>query len=80
MVKFSKLYKLKMQDKVESIITKHNEQIKHVDVNQSIAKIVKQIESITYDTYRELYGLRDIRHNNFCLNSITVVNKHGHCC
>lgn len=69
-----------MQSKIDSIIAKYGEQMNQVDKTKSIPMIVKQLDGIVYDMYRELYGLRDIRHDNYCLNKFTVDNKKGHCC
>lgn len=69
-----------MQSKIDSIIVKYGEQMKQVDKTKSIPVIVKQLDGIVYDMYRELYGLRDIRHDNYCLNKFTAEDKKGHCC
>lgn len=42
--------------------------------------VVKELDGIVYSMYRELYGLRDIRHNNYYLNSFVADDKKGHCC
>lgn len=69
-----------MKDNIEAVITKHSEIMKTVDTTKSIPLIVKQLDKIVYDMYRELYGLRDIRSNNYYLNSFTAEDKKGHCC
>jgi hypothetical protein len=51
-----------------------------VDKTKSIPMIVKDLDHIVYDMYRQLYGLRDIRSDNYCLNTFTADNKKGHCC
>ena len=69
-----------MKDHIEAVITKHSEIMKTVDTTKSIPLIVKQLDKIVYDMYRELYGLRDIRSNNYYLNNFTAEDKKGHCC
>ena len=69
-----------MKDHIESVIAKHSDIMKTVDTTKSIPLIVKQLDKIVYDMYRELYGLRDIRSNNYYLNSFTAEDKKGHCC
>lgn len=69
-----------MQSKIEAIINSHSDKMKLIDTTKSIPLIVKELDGIAYDMYREIYGLRDIRHDNYCLNNITVENKKGHCC
>lgn len=69
-----------MKDNIEAVITKHSEIMKTVDTTKSIPLIVKQLDKIVYDMYRELYGLRDIRSNNYYLNNFTAEDKKGHCC
>lgn len=69
-----------MQSKIDSIIVKYAEQMNQVDKTKSIPMIVKQLDGIVHDMYRELYGLRDIRHDNYCLNKFTAEDKKGHCC
>ena len=69
-----------MQNKIDGIIKKHCLRMQDVDKNKSIPMIVKQLDSIVYDMYRELYGLRDIRASNYYLNSFTADDKKGHCC
>lgn len=81
MEKFTKqYYPPKMQSKIDAIINSYTEQMKLVDKTKSIPMIVKQLDKINYDMYTELYGLRDIRHDNFCLNKFTTNDKNGHCC
>lgn len=77
---FQKFQIAKMQDKIESIINSYSEKLRIVDKTKSIPMIVKQLDGIVYDMYRELYGLRDIRHDNYCLNKFTAEDKKGHCC
>lgn len=69
-----------MQSKIETIINTYSEKMKLVDKTKSIPLIVKELDGIVYDMYREIYGLRDIRHDNYYLNNITAENKKGHCC
>jgi septation ring formation regulator EzrA len=69
-----------MKDHIEAVITKHSEIMKTVDTTKSIPLIVKQLDKIVYDMYRELYGLRDVRSNNYYLNNFTAEDKKGHCC
>jgi hypothetical protein len=69
-----------MKENIDSIILKHTEIIKTVDTTKSIPLVVKQLDKMVYDMYRELYGLRDIRSNNYYLNSFTAEDKKGHCC
>ena len=69
-----------MQDKIDSIIKKHCLEMQEVDKTKSIPMIVKQLDGIVYTMYRELYGLRDIRSDNYHLNSFTADDKKGHCC
>ena len=69
-----------MKNNIDSIIADHSEKMCGVDKTKSIPLIVKELDLIVYDMYRELYGLRDIRSSNYCLNTITKSDKHGHCC
>lgn len=69
-----------MQNKIDDIIKKHCLRIQDVDKNKSIPMVIKQLDSIVYDMYRELYGLRDIRSDNYHLNTFTADDKKGHCC
>ncbi len=69
-----------MQSKIDTIIKDYTEKMKSIDNTKSIPMVVKQLDTIVYSMYRELYGLRDIRHNNYHLNSFTADNKKGHCC
>jgi len=68
-----------MQDKISDIITEYSEKMQEVDKMKSIPMIVKDLDHIVYDMYRQLYGLRDIRSDNYCLNTFTAENKKGHC-
>ena len=68
-----------MQDKINDIITEYSEKMQEVDKTKSIPMIVKDLDHIVYDMYRQLYGLRDIRSSNYNLNSFTAENKKGHC-
>ena len=68
-----------MQDKINDIITEYSEKMRVVDKIKSIPMIVKDLDHIVYDMYRQLYGLRDIRSDNYCLNTFTADNKKGHC-
>ena len=68
-----------MQDKINDIITEYSEKMRGVDKTKSIPMIVKDLDHIVYDMYRQLYGLRDIRSDNYCLNTFTADNKKGHC-
>jgi len=69
-----------MKDHIDTIILKHSEMLKTVDTTKSIPLVVKQLDKLVYDMYRELYGLRDVRSNNYYLNSFTAEDKKGHCC
>ena len=69
-----------MQNKIDDIIKKHCLRMQDVDKNKSIPMVVKQLDSIVYDMYRELYGLRDIRSDNYHLNTFTADDNKGHCC
>ena len=68
-----------MQDKINDIITEYSEKMQEVDKTKSVPMIVKDLDHIVYDMYRQLYGLRDIRSDNYCLNTFTADNKKGHC-
>ena len=68
-----------MQDKINDIITEYSEKMQEVDKTKSSPMIVKDLDHIVYDMYRQLYGLRDIRSDNYCLNTFTADNKKGHC-
>jgi len=48
-----------MNKSINKIISKHIANIEKVDTAQTLAKVVKQIDSITQDTYRELYNYRE---------------------
>ncbi len=65
-----------MNELITEIIVKHSDQLKDVDRNQPIAKIVKQIDHMVQGLYLELYGLRDGRK---CLTKQDAEKK-GHCC
>ena len=69
-----------MQDKINDIITEYSEKMQEVDKTKSVPMIFKDLDHIVYDMYRQLYGLRDIRSDNYCLNNFTADNKKGHCC
>ncbi len=69
-----------MKEQIDSIIKKHCLRMQEVNKDKSIPMIVKELDGIVYDMYRELYGLRDIRSNNYYLNSFTADDKKGHCC
>ena len=69
-----------MKEQIDSIIKKHCLKMQEVDHTKSIPMIVKQLDGIVYDMYRELYGLRDIRSDNYYLNNFTADDKKGHCC
>ena len=68
-----------MQDKINNIITEYSEKMQEVDKTKSVPMIVKDLDHIVYDMYIQLYGLRDIRSDNYCLNTFTADNKKGHC-
>lgn len=68
-----------MESNIVAIINSHCEKMKNVNKTKSIPMIVKELDGIVYDMYRELYGLRDIRHDNY-LNKFTAEDKKGHCC
>jgi len=61
-----------MNKKINKIISKHITKIEKIDTTQSLAKVVKEIDSITQDTYRELYNYREKKE--------TPDKKKGHCC
>ena len=65
---------------IDSIIKKYCLKMQEVDKTKNIPMIVKDLDHIVYDMYRQLYGLRDIRSDNYCLNTFTADNKKGHCC
>jgi hypothetical protein len=69
-----------MQSKIDNIIKDYTEKMQEVNKTKSIPMIVKELDGIVYDMYRELYGLRDIRSNNYYLNSFIADDKKGHCC
>ena len=69
-----------MDDKIQDILNRYSEQIKNADKSKSIPMLVKQLDHMVYEMYHELYGLRDIRANNYYLNSFTADDKKGHCC
>lgn len=68
-----------MEKQIDSIITSYCEKLRNVNKTKSIPMVVKELDGIVYDMYRELYGLRDVRHNNYYLNSFTADDKKGHC-
>ena len=69
-----------MKEQIDAIIKKHCLKMQEVDRSKSIPMVVKQLDHIVYEMYHELYGLRDIRANNYYLNSFTADDKKGHCC
>jgi hypothetical protein len=69
-----------MQIKIDNIIKDYTEKMRQIDNTHSIPMVVKELDGIVYDLYRELYGLRDIRHDNYYLNNFTAEDKKGHCC
>jgi len=69
-----------MQNKIDDIIKEHCLKMQYVDKTKSIPMIVKDLDHIVYSMYRDLYGLRDIRSNNYHLNTFTADDKKGHCC
>ena len=69
-----------MKEQVDAIIKKHCLKMQEVDKTKSIPMTVKDLDTIVYDMYRELYGLRDIRSSNYNLNNFTADDKKGHCC
>jgi len=68
-----------LEDNIKSIITTYCKQMRQVDSSKSIPMVVKDLDKIVTEMYRELYGLRDVKHVNY-LNKFTVENKKGHCC
>lgn len=68
-----------MQSEIETIVDNYSKQLKLVDKTKSISLIVKEIDGIITNMYKELYGLRDIRHTNYSLNNSLHDNKKGHC-
>ena len=68
-----------MKEQIDSIIKKHCLKMQEVDKTKSIPMVVKELDVIVYDMYRQLYGLRDIRSSNYNLNSFTAENKKCHC-
>jgi len=69
-----------MKEQIDAIIKKHCLKMQEVDQSKSIPMVVKQLDHIVYGMYQELYGLRDIRANNYDMNSFTADYKKGHCC
>jgi len=69
-----------MKEQIDSIIKKHCLKMQVVNKTKSIPMVVKELDTIVYEMYRELYGLRDIRSSNYHLNSFAADNKKGHCC
>jgi len=69
-----------MKEQIDGIIKKHCLRMQDANKTKSIPMIVKELDVIVYEIYRELYGLRDIRSDNYYLNSFTVDDKKGHCC
>lgn len=65
-----------MDKQIKKIIDGHCKQIKDVNKQNSIAKIVKSIDVIVQNLYKELYILRDGRE---ILKPLEKKNK-GHCC
>ncbi len=68
-----------MKEQIDSIIKKHCLKMQEVDKTKSIPMTVKELDVIVYSMYREMYGLHDIRSDNYCLNTFTAENKKGHC-
>ena len=68
-----------MKEQIDSIIKKYCLKMQEVDKTKSIPMIVKDLDHIVYDMYRQLYGLFDIRSYNYCLNTFTADNKKVHC-
>lgn len=66
-----------MTEQIEAILNKHCDLLKSIDRTQTIAKIVKNIDSLTQETYAEIYALRDGRKNG---TYEAMAKKHGHCC
>ena len=64
-----------MQEQIDTIIKDYTEKMRGVDNTKSIPMVVKELDGIVYNMYRELYGLRDIRHNNYYLNSFVADDK-----
>lgn len=65
-----------MDKQIKKIINNHCKQIKDVDHQESIARIVKSIDGVVQNLYKELYVLRDGRE---ILKRLEKKNK-GHCC
>mgnify|MGYP003654192553 CR=1 FL=1 len=61
-----------MNKSINKIISKHIANVEKVDTTQSLAKVVKAIDTITQNTYRELYNYRERKE--------TPDKKKGHCC
>lgn len=66
-----------MSEQIEAILIKHCELLKSIDKTQEIAKIIRKIDSVTQETYAEIYALRDGRKNG---TYEALAKKHGHCC
>lgn len=65
-----------MDNQIKKIINNHCKKIKDVNKQESIAKIVKNIDVVVQSLYKELYVLRDGRE---ILKRLEKKNK-GHCC
>jgi hypothetical protein len=63
-----------MKINVKKVLANHIAEIKIVDSNQSIPKLAKTIDSITQQTLRELYNLKET-----CTSTLKSKKK-GHCC
>jgi len=63
-----------MKINVTKVLANHIAEIKIVDPNQSIPKLAKTIDSITQQTLRGLYNLKET-----CTSTLKS-GKKGHCC
>ncbi len=65
-----------MQEKIRLVLDKHIEAVNKLNTEEAIPKLVKTLDSITFNTLNELYSLRDGRKNG----SYEPTEKKGHCC
>jgi lysine/ornithine N-monooxygenase len=63
-----------MNKHIKTILSQHIANIKNVDKKQAVPKLAKNIDSITQQTLRELYNLKEIYTSTF------KSGKKGHCC
>jgi hypothetical protein len=63
-----------MNKHIKTILSQHIVNIKNVDKKQTVPKLAKNIDSITQQTLRELYNLKETYTPTF------KSGKKGHCC